>query len=79
MSHLKAFFYQTIKEKQQTLTPLLETRHLQMHSSGQTAGLRLKAFFTEHQKTTNSLNCFTFPLMASVRMTNFQGMGLANL
>ena len=29
-----------------------------MHISEQMAGQRVKVFFTDHQKTTNSLNCF---------------------
>ena len=44
-----------------------------MHTSGQAAGWRSKAFFTDHQKTTR-LTVLTISLMTSVRMKNFQGI-----
>ena len=63
LSHSKAFFTELFekkkKKKNKLKLGLLET-HLLMHISGQTSGRRLKAFFADHQKTTNSLNCFYY-------------------
>ena len=69
LSHLKAFFWQNIKKKQKNnnnnnnklKVGFLETRHLQMHLSEQTARRRLKAFINDHQKITN-LAVLQFPL-----------------